>query len=69
MDKKVTKKTIWPQFRIAVFTKSDEGIEGAESLGLLLSKFALLASPLIFFGWILACAGMTVIVLSLMSFY
>jgi hypothetical protein len=41
MDKKVTKKTIWPQFRITAFTKSDEGIEGAEGLGLLLSKFAL----------------------------
>ena len=38
MDKKVTKKTIWPQFRITAFTRSDEGIEGAEGLGLLLSK-------------------------------
>jgi hypothetical protein len=49
MDKKVTKKTIWPQFRITAFTKSDEGIEGAEGLGLLLSKSVKVASPLISF--------------------
>ena len=59
MDKKVTKKTpelsklildcIWPQFRITAFTRSDEGIEGAEGLGLLLRKFSQVASPLISF--------------------